>query len=112
MNRKTLRAVILVTGLITATIHLVVLNLLLGKVDLLFTLNGFGYLGLLAAFFFDLPLMSERRQLVNIAFIAFAGVTIVAWFILGDRTDLLGIATKIDEAVLIAALVGYMRSPS
>lgn len=112
MNRKTLRAVILVTGLVTATIHLVVLNLLLGKVDLPFTLNGLGYLGLLAAFFFDLPFLSEQRGLVNIAFVAFAGVTIVAWFVYGDPSDPLGIATKIDEAVLIAALVAYMRSPS
>lgn len=112
MNRRTLRAVILVTGLISALVHLIVLNLLLGKIDLLFTLNGLGYLGLLAAFFFDLPLLSDRRQLVNLAFIAFAAVTIVAWFVLGDMTDVLGIVTKIDEAVLIAALVAYMRSTS
>jgi hypothetical protein len=110
MSRKALRAVILITGLITAVVHLVVLNLLLGKIDPLFTLNGLGYLGLLGAFFLDLPFLAGRRRLVTLAFIAFAAVTIVAWFVLGDLQDVLGIVTKIDEAVLILALFMDMRS--
>lgn len=110
MSRKALRVVILITGLFTAVVHLVVLNLLLGKIDPLFTLNGLGYLGLLGAFFLDLPFLAGRRRLVTLAFIAFAAVTIVAWFVLGDLQDVLGIVTKIDEAVLILALFRHMRS--
>jgi hypothetical protein len=110
MSRNALRVIILITGLFTAVVHLVALNLLLGKIDPLFTLNGLGYLGLLGAFFLDLPFLAERRRLVHLAFIAFAAVTIVAWFALGDFQDVLGIVTKIDEAILILALFMHMRS--
>ena len=73
MTRSTLRAIILVTGLITALVHLVLLNVVMGTIDPLFTLNGLGYLGLLAALFLDLPVVSKQRTLVHWAFMAFVG---------------------------------------
>jgi len=110
MNKSVLRAVILVTGLITALVHLY-LNVTMGHIDLLFTLNGLGYLGLLAAFFFNLPWISRQRTLLHYLFMLFAAVTIVAWFILSpDRSALLGILTKIDEVILIIALFLDLRA--
>lgn len=109
MNKSVLRGVILVTGLITAMVHLY-LNVRMGHLDPLFTLNGLGYLGLLAAFFFNLPWISRQRTLVHYLFMLFAAVTIVAWFILGDMGDLVGILTKIDEAILIIALFLHLRA--
>jgi hypothetical protein len=96
---------IVVFTLITAFIHLVVLNTLMGKVDLLFTLNGLGYLGLLAAYF--LPFVRNYRTLVRWAFMAFTLVTIVAWLAIGDKTlpgGALGYFTKLDELALVIAL--------
>ena len=109
MNKSVLRGVILVTGLITAMVHLY-LNVMMGHIDLLFTLNGLGYLGLLAAFFFNLPWISRQRVLLHYLFMLFAAVTIVAWFILGDMGDMVGILTKIDEAILIIALFLNLRA--
>ena len=113
MSRSNLRTVILVTGLITAIVHLVILNIEIigedGRPDVLFTLNGLGYLGLLAAFWFRPAFLASRRALLGYVFIAFTGLTIVAWIAFGART-LTGFATKFDELVLIYALFAYLRA--
>jgi hypothetical protein len=109
MNKSVLRGVILVTGLITAGVHLF-MNVVMGHFDLLFTLNGLGYLGLLAAFFFNLPWISRQRTLLHYLFMLYAATTIVAWFIMGSMTDPIGISTKIDEAILIVALFLHLRA--
>ena len=96
---------IVVFTLITAFIHMVVLNMLMSKVDLLFTLNGLGYLTLLAAYF--LPFAKKYRNLVRWGFLAFTAVTILAWIGIGDKSwpgGALGYLTKLDELVLIIAL--------
>lgn len=103
MSRSTLRAIIVITGLITALVHLVVLNMSLGKVDVLFTLNGLGYLALLAAFLWNPGPVAERRKLLHWAFMAYTAVTILAWVAVGSR-DLVGYLTKLDELILLAAL--------
>ena len=110
MTRSTLRAIILVTGLITALVHLVLLNVVMGTIDPLFTLNGLGYLGLLAALFLDLPVVSGQRTLVHWAFMAFAAVTILAWVVMGRPYTALGYVTKLDELILIAALFLHLRA--
>jgi hypothetical protein len=113
MSRSSVRLAILVLGLITALVHLVVLNVSFvrenGAPDLLFTLNGLGYLGLLAAFFWKLPWISERRALLHYLFIGYAAITILAWVAMGAR-NFVGYATKIDELLLIAALWSDLRS--
>lgn len=115
MNRSTLRAVILVFGLITALVHLVVLNVLLIQggqgFSVLFTLNGLGYLALLAAFFWKVPFFSTRRRLLHYLFMAYAAVTILAWIPAGSK-DFVGYATKLDEILLIAALAMNLRRES
>jgi hypothetical protein len=109
MNRSTLRAAILVLGLITAFVHLVLLNVLMGKLDFLFTLNGLGYLAFLAVFFWNPSFISGRRRLLSYAFIAYTAATIVAWFAMGDMGDRVAWVTKLDEVLLIAALVMNLR---
>ncbi len=110
MNRSSLRAVILVTGLITALIHLVLLNVGMGTIDPLFTLNALGYLALLAALFLNLPLVSRQQPLVHWAFMAFTAVTILAWIVMGRPYTMLGYITKLDELVLLAALYMHLRA--
>jgi hypothetical protein len=112
MKHSTLHATILVTGLITAFVHLVMLGLLPEHKDLLFILNGLGYLGLLGLFFANPAMLASRRSLMHYAFIAFAAVTIGAWVAIAPERNALGYFTKLDELVLIAALVAHLRSPS
>lgn len=108
MKHSTLHAVILITALITGLIHLVVLNL--NGIHVLFALNGLGFIGLTALFFLNPGFVAERRALMHYAFIAFTGVTVLAWVFVGAR-DVLAYITKLDELILIAALVMHLRSP-
>jgi hypothetical protein len=115
MTRSSLRTAVLILGLVTALVHLVVLNISFvrdtGAPDLLFTLNGLGYLGLLAAFFGKVPWISRRPTLLHYLFIGYTAVTILAWVAAGAR-NFIGYSTKLDEALLIAALWLHLRSES
>ncbi|MFP3853908.1 MAG: hypothetical protein ACLFWD_06405 [Anaerolineales bacterium] len=119
MSKRFLRAVVLITGLITALVHLVVLNITMiqtkGSPDLLFTLNGLGYLGLLALFFMEPEFLAEQWDFFHYVFMAFAAVTIVAFLLLGGtgfggtQVDPVGWLTKLDELILIIALWLHSR---
>ena len=112
MSRSALRTSIIVLGLITALVHLVVLNLgyirETGSPDVLFTLNGLGYLGLLVALFAGIPFLAGQRTLVHLAFIAFTAITILGWVAVGARSAL-GYGDKLVEILLIIALWMHMR---
>lgn len=98
------QAGIIILTLATAVVHLVILNIMSGKIDILFTLNGLGYLGLLALYYLPIPVARENRNLVRWALIIFTAVTVVAWIIIGQRI-LLGYVDKAIEVVLIVLLL-------
>jgi hypothetical protein len=110
MSQKTSKSIIVITTLVTALIHLVLLNILLGKIDIPFTLNGLGFLTLLAVFLIQPSFIVNQRTLFTMAYLGFTTITILAWFVLGDLRDTLGIITKIDELLLILALVLHWRA--
>ncbi len=99
--------IIILTGA-TALIHLS-LNFIKSQFDIMFTLNGFAYLTLLAALFLDIPFARENRRLVRFGLIGFTIVTIIAWIFLGDMTWWLGWLTKLIELALIGLLL--MKRP-
>jgi hypothetical protein len=99
---------IILLTLATAFIHLVLLNIMMrqftGSIDPLFTLNGLGYLALLAALYLPLPVVRDNRQLVRYALMGFTALTIVAWIFLGQPSSPLGYVTKLIEVALIVLL--------
>ncbi len=90
---------IILLTLVTALVHLVILNL--RSIDLLFTLNGIGYLVLLIALF--LPQLSGYRNLIRWVLILFTAVTIIAWVAVGAK-NILGYVDKLLEVILIVFL--------
>jgi hypothetical protein len=129
MNRANLRIVVLVTAGITALVHGILLSVQMGEPSLLFILNGIGYL-LLVLGLVGLPesyldrevrvgfpsrllRLGASRTTVRVGlhylFIAYTGLTILAWIPNGDRT-LTAFATKLDELILIYALVAHLRA--
>lgn len=129
MSQTNLRRVVLVTGLITALVHGVLLSVQLGEFSALFILNGLGYLVLVVAFF-GLPESFLKKQVrveisgrpirigpsgttVQVAlhylFIGYTALTILAWIPTGTR-DFIGWATKLDELILIYALFAHLRA--
>ena len=89
---------ILLLGLATAGIHFSLLF-----PDVMFILNGLGYLALLAAYFLPLPFAKDNRGLVRWAFIAFTLVTILAWVFIGTRSTI-GYVDKLIEVALVILL--------
>jgi hypothetical protein len=114
MSQRNLRAAILVTGIITAIVHLIVLPIrgldALEDIDYLFILNGLGYIVLLVVFFLNPTFDRGRTPLLHYVFIAYAFATILAWFALGSIGDKLAWLTKLDEVLLIAVLYLDMRA--
>lgn len=97
-----------IAGLTAAT---AVIHLLLGLGDLghflgiMMLLNGLGYLGLLAAYFLQIPALPLKRAQVRWLLMGFAAVTIVAYFAMNLSTlSALGLITKAIEAILIFML--------
>jgi hypothetical protein len=112
MSRSTLRTGIIILGLITAIVHLVILNLGFilgsGQPQILFALNGLGYLALLIALFARIPFLTSMRTAVHVAFIAFTAITILAWVFVGARSAV-GYVDKIVESLLVIALYMHMQ---
>src|SRR5689334_25392361 len=85
---------IIILTLITAIIHLA-----LGIMDFTsaepsglavpFILNGIGYLALLAALFMNVPYFRDNRTVAHWLLIAFASVTLIAFFVV-NRSNLAG----------------------
>lgn len=109
MNRKTYRTAILVFGLFTALVHLVLLNVLMGGISPIFTLNGLGYLALLWVFFRRPAFLIGRRALLHYVFIGYTAATLLAWVAIGDKSDPIGWITKASEVLLIVALALNLR---
>lgn len=79
--------------------------------DLLFILNGLGYLGLLAALYLPIPQLSGYKNIVRFALIGFTALTFVLYFAINGFSFFpIGYADKAIEAVLIALLIVEARS--
>ena len=99
-------------GIILSTLATAVLHLLLfPKIgfDPIF-LNGFGYLGLLGAYFLPIAFFQQRHKLVWWALVGYTVLTIVLWVILGDKkfvagtSSAIGYYAKVAEIFLLAFL--------
>jgi hypothetical protein len=86
----------------TALIHIV---LALGTSDVttkvMFSLNGIGYLALVAALY--LPRFAAYRRYTRWALMAFTAVTILGWVAIGERITI-GYVDKAIEVALIVLL--------
>jgi hypothetical protein len=74
-----------------------------GHIDVLFTLSGLGFLGLLAAYFLPIPIAQQNRGLIRWMLIGLSALTILAWLFIGEQS-LLAYISKIAELGLIILL--------
>jgi hypothetical protein len=102
---------IVLLTLVTAAVHLILLNIMMvnikGSIDLLFTLNGLGYLALLVAYFIPVPVAKNNHNLVRWVYMGFTILTILAWVAMGTKSGpgaSLGYFTKIVEVALVVLL--------
>lgn len=120
MNLTFKHYAIILLVLATAVLHLVAA---VDKVlfpegpDVLFLLNGLGYLGLLGAYFLPIPFFQQRHKLVWGVLFGYAIVTIVAWIVIWvglnviaqgvpffSHDSVYGVPAKLVELILLGFL--------
>jgi len=100
MNNK---QTITILTILTAVIHLAIA---FSPLNVLFILNGLGYLALLAGFAY-LPQLASQRSLIRWLFMGFTTLTIILYFVLqgsGAFSNVLGLGTKAIELALLLFL--------
>jgi hypothetical protein len=113
MSKTTLRWAIIVLTAVTALIHLGMgISGLIGGDSFfgpIFTLNGLGYLGLLAALLLTIPFLAGRRLLVLYVFVFYTALTFVLYFAFNGFSNIgvSAIIVKLAELLLIIALLLY-----
>jgi hypothetical protein len=96
-------------GIILFTLATAVLHIMLFP-DIMFTLNGLGYLALLAAYFLPIPFLQQRHNLVWWALVGYTTLTIILWAVMGDKNFVAGTSSatgyyaKAAELLLLAFL--------
>lgn len=106
------RVAIIILTVATAIIHFRQAFLFLIP-DILFVLNGLGYLGLLAALCLPIPQLSGYENLIRFALIGYTALTIVLWFVItGGYGTSIAYIDKVIEVVLIAMLMVEARFAS
>jgi hypothetical protein len=100
-----LQIVIILLVVATAIVHLQ-----LNFPDVMFILNGLGYLTLLGALYLPLPQLASYRSTIRWALVAFTAVTILGWLAIGSR-NLLAYTDKTIEVSLLVLLVMEARQP-
>jgi quinol-cytochrome oxidoreductase complex cytochrome b subunit len=71
---------------------------------ILLTLFSLGYLTLLAALYLPISRLMPHRRVVRWALIGYATLTVLLWFVMGERT-LLGYSTTACEVALVGLVV-------
>lgn len=100
-------------GIVGLTLLTAIIHFSLLFPDLLFILNGAGFLTLLAAYILPNQYFRQNRALIRIAFMAFTAITILAWVAIGDKSwpaGMLGYFTKAIELALLGLLWSDSRS--
>jgi hypothetical protein len=103
---------IIALTVITAVIHLVLAPGLESPQNILFILNGLGYLGLLGALYLPLDFLDGYRHIAGWALLAFTVITIIAYFAawgVAGFSDVLGMIDKIVEVALAILLFTELR---
>ena len=96
-------------GIILAALATAILHITLFP-DIVFTLNGLGYIGLLGAFLLPIPFFQQNHKMVWWAFVGYTALTIVLWVIMGDKNFVAGTSSatgyyaKAAELILIVLL--------
>lgn len=106
MDRSGLRNWVIVLGTATGLIHLSLNVPFAFGEGLIFTINGTGYLALVALFAF-----TRRPAALQWAFMGYAFVTILGWVAIGYRVPI-AYMDKAIEVALVAALWLYQRASS
>ena len=91
--------------LVTAVIHLGLgSDFLVNIGDIMFLLNGLGYIGLAALFLIPIARLKPYHETIRWVLVGFTALTILLWVIFGMR-NLEGYVAKLAEVAIIVVLI-------
>jgi hypothetical protein len=88
-------------GIILLTIATAVIHFSLLFPDVLFILNGLGYLALLAVLYLPIPQLANYRHGVRWTLLGYTALTVILWVIMGSRTSL----AYLDKAIEVLLII-------
>ena len=97
-------------GIVLLTLVLALIHLQLAFPDLIFILNGLGYLALLAALYLPIPRLAPYRNIVRWVFIGYTALTLTLWLIIGARTAVGFINAAVEVALIVLLLLEARRT--
>jgi len=97
-------------GIILLTIATAGIHISLLFPDVLFILNGLGYLTLLAALYLPIPVLATYRPWVRWALMGFTALTIILWVIMGARGPLAYIDKAIEVVLIVLLFIESRRA--
>ena len=104
MKLTGIRYGIILCALATAYLHITLYP------DIMFTLNGLGYLGLLGAYLLPIAFFQQKHNLVWWALVGYTALTIILWVVMGEKdfnaspTAPIGYYAKAAEVLLLVFL--------
>ena len=99
MKLKPTHIGIIISNLITAVLHITLFP------DIMFTLNGLGFAGLLGAYFLPIPFFQERKKLVWWVLTGYTLLTMLLWGIMGEKVFTFGTSSATGYYALAAEAV-------
>ena len=100
-----LRIAIALLTAITAVIHFSILF-----PDVMFILNGLGYLALLAALYAPVPALEGHKPLIRWVFVGYTSLTFLIWLAVGERTPIAFVDKAVELALIVLLLVERSRT--
>jgi hypothetical protein len=89
---------IILAGLFAAFFHVILYP------DIVFTLNGLGYIGLLGAYFLPIAFFQQRHKMVWWGFAGYTLLTFILWVIMGDKQFVAGTYSATGYYAMISEL--------
>lgn len=90
---------IIITNLATAFLHATLFP------DIVFTLNGLGFAGLLGAYILPIPFFQQRKNLVWWVLVGYTVLTMVLWVIMGEKAFTPGTSSATGYYAFVAELI-------
>jgi hypothetical protein len=90
---------IIISNLATAFLHITLFP------DIMFTLNGLGFAGLLGAYILPIPFFQERHKLVWWGMVGYTLLTMTLWLIMGEKTFIIGTSSAIGYYAFVSETI-------
>ncbi len=101
-----IQILLIAAALITGVIHLGLGSDFLANIgDIMFLLNGIGFIGLAALYLLPLAFLKPYHEIVRWVFAGYSALTVILWVVMNGHLEPAGIAAKLAEIAIIAVML-------